>query len=200
MQQRCACGHTTRARAVRADADSLWPGVAISEQRLLGPRLAATVVYLCLRMRLPRRKVSELLLELFGLQLSAALIDQTVHQAARSVAPLEHELAQQLEQAVLLHADETSWAESGQALWLWVLCCCHTVLYVIGSRTKEMLDNALSTAFAGTPSPMPNWSSGCASSASSIATHRTKRCATWRASSSMTGRSSCARSTIPGCR
>lgn len=71
MQQRCACGHTTRAQAVRADADSLWPGVDISQQRLLGPRLAATVVYLCLRMRLPRRKVSELMLELFGLQLSA---------------------------------------------------------------------------------------------------------------------------------
>ena len=150
MQQRCACGHTTRTRAVRADEDSLWPGVAISQQRLLGPRLAATVVYLCLRMRLPRRKVSELLLELFGLQLSPALIDQTVHQAARSVAPLEEQLAQQLERAVLMHADETSWAEAGQALWLWVLCCCHTVLYVIGSRTKEMLDNALSTAFAGT--------------------------------------------------
>ena len=112
MQQRCACGHTTQAQAVRAIEDSLWPGVDISQQRLLGPRLAATVVYLCLRMRLPRRKVSELMLELFGLQLSPALIDQTVHQAARSVAPLEQELAQQLEQAVLVHADETSWAEA----------------------------------------------------------------------------------------
>lgn len=35
-------------------------------------------------------------------------------------------------------------------LWLWVLCCAHTVLYVTGSRSKEMLDNALSAAFAGT--------------------------------------------------
>jgi transposase len=108
------------------------------------------VVYLCLRMRLPRRKVSELLLELFGLRLSPALIDQTVHQAARSVAPLEDQLVQELEQAVLVHADETSWAEAGQALWLWVLCCCHTVLYMIGQRTKEMLDNALHSDFAGT--------------------------------------------------
>jgi transposase len=150
MQQRCACGHTTQAQAVRAAQDPLWPGVDISQQRLLGPRLAATLVYLCLRMRLPRRKVSELMLELFGLQLSPALIDQTVHQAARSVAPLEEQLAQQLQQAVLVFADETSWAESGQALWLWVLCCCHTVLYVIGARTKEMFDNTLSTTFAGT--------------------------------------------------
>ncbi len=150
MQQRCACGHMTRAQAARADEDLLWPGVTMSQQRLLGPRLAATVVYLCMRMRLPRRKVSELMLELFGLQLSPALIDQTVHQTARSVAPLEDQLAQQLEQAVLVHADETSWTEAGQALWLWVLCSSHCVLYVIGSRAKEMFDNALSTAFAGT--------------------------------------------------
>lgn len=30
-QQSCPCGHTTQARAVRADEDSLWPGVAISQ-------------------------------------------------------------------------------------------------------------------------------------------------------------------------
>jgi len=149
MQQRCTCGHTTQAQAQRADDDTLWPGVPIGEQRLLGPRLAAAVVHLCVRMRLPRRKVSELLLEWFGLELSPALIDQTVHQAARSVAPLEQQLAADLEQAVLLHADETSWSENGLALWLWVLCCCHTVLYVIGARTKEMFDNALSPDFAG---------------------------------------------------
>ena len=150
MQQRCACGHTSRALASRAAEDGLWPGVHISEQRLLGPRLAAAVVHLCVRMRLPRRKVSELLLEWFGLELSAALIDQTVHQAARSVAPLEQQLAEQLETAALVYVDETSWSEAGQALWLWVLCCCHTVLYVIGARTKDMFDNALSLGYGGT--------------------------------------------------
>lgn len=150
MQQGCACGHTTRARALRAEEDVLWSGVQISEQRLLGPRLAAAVVHLCVRMRLPRRKVAEVLFEWFGLHLSAALIDQTVHQAARSVAPLEDELVQQLEQAVILHADETSWPEAGQALWLWVLCSCHTVLYMIGARTREMFDNALRADFGGT--------------------------------------------------
>ena len=150
MQQTCACGHTTRAQASRAKDDLLWHRVDIGEQRLLGPRLAATVVYLCLRMRLPRRKVSELLLELLGLQLSPALIDQAVHQAARSVAPLEVELAQQIEQAVILHVDETSWPERAVLLWLWVFCCTHSVLYVIGQRTKEMFENTLGANFAGT--------------------------------------------------
>jgi len=150
MQQRCACGHTTRAEAARAEDDAAWPAVAIGQQRLLGPQLAAAVVYLCVRMRLSRRMVSELLLELFGLMLSPALVDQTVHQAARSVAPLEQALADELAKAPLVYADETSWSESAQKLWLWVICSCTTVLYVIGSRGREMLDNVLALDFGGT--------------------------------------------------
>ena len=150
MQQRCACGHTTRAEASRAVDDTAWPGVPIGQQRLLGPQLAAAVVYLCVRMRLSRRMVSELLLELFGLKLSPALVDQTVHQAARSVAPLEQALADDLDKAALVYADETSWTESALKLWLWVICTCTTVLYVIGSRGREMLDNVLGLDFGGT--------------------------------------------------
>jgi transposase len=150
MQHQCICGHITQAQAQRADEDkALWAGVHIGEQRLLGPRLAATVVYLSLRMRLPRRKVQELLLELFCLELSTALIDQTIKQTARSVEPLQPELVRQLQEAVLAHADETSWPERQLRLWLWVFCCSHTVLYAIGARTKEMFESALCANFAG---------------------------------------------------
>jgi transposase len=149
MLRTCACGHTTRAVAERAPDDSLWTGVDITEQRLLGPRLAATVVYLSLRMRLPRRKVQELLRELFGLEISTALIDQTIKQTARSVEPLQADLVRQLQEAVLAHADETSWPERQLRLWLWVFCCSHTVLYVIGMRTKEMVDSVLCVSFLG---------------------------------------------------
>ena len=31
-----------------------------------------------------------------------------------------------------------------------MFCCSHTVLYVIGQRTKEMFETALSADFAGT--------------------------------------------------
>jgi transposase len=151
MRCQCICGHITQAQAQRADDDKAqWVGVHIGEQRLLGPRLAATVVYLSLRMRLPRLKVQELLLELFGLEVSTALIDQTIKQTARSVEPLQPELVRQLQEAVLAHADETSWPERTLRLWLWVFCCSHTALYVIGARTKEMFESALGSGFAGT--------------------------------------------------
>jgi hypothetical protein len=107
------------------------------------------VVYLSLRMRLPRRKVQELLRELFGLELCPALIDQTIKQTARSVEPLQPELVRQLHEAVLAHADETDWPERQLRLWLWVFCCSHTVLYVIGTRAKDMFDNVLGETFKG---------------------------------------------------
>jgi transposase len=143
LQQLCDCGHVTRACAHVAQDDPLWPKVALGEHRLLGPRLAAVVVYLCLRMRCSRRKVQEVMLDLFALELSVGLIDQTVREAGRSAEPLEDAIIADLEQSVLVHADETPWPEFGQTLWLWVVCSLHTVLYVIGPRTAEMFDNVL---------------------------------------------------------
>ena len=112
MEQRCPCGHLTRCRPHQATKDDLWQGVNIGERRLLGPRLAAALVMLNLRLRLSRRQAAELMLEWFGLQLSPALISQTVHQAARSVAPMAAELARHIEHAVLVHGDETPWPEA----------------------------------------------------------------------------------------
>jgi transposase len=149
MEQRCACGHLSRAQPHRAADDPAWGGVDLGEQRLLGPRLAAIVVFLCLRMRLSRQRVRELMQVLLALDLSVGLIDQTVQQAARAVAPLEDGLVADIERAALVHADETGWREAGQVLWLWVLIVPYTALFLIGARTAEMFNNALGAAFAG---------------------------------------------------
>lgn len=145
----CACGHRTRAESDRAPPDAAWDDVALGEWRLLGPRLAAVVVLLTVRYRLSRVKAKELLAELFGLQVSTGLLDQTLREAGRAVAPLEGDLVAAIEQAALVHADETSWREAGQALWLWVFVTAQTVLYQIGYRTKEIVANVLSGAFQG---------------------------------------------------
>jgi transposase len=133
----CACGHRTRADHDRAPPDTAWSDVALGEWRLLGPRLTAVVVLLTVRYRLSRVKVKERLAELFGLQVSTGLIDPTIREAGRAAAPLESDLVAAIEQAVLVHADETSWREAGQARWLWVFVTAQTVLYQIGYRTQE---------------------------------------------------------------
>jgi transposase-like protein len=145
----CTCGHRTRAAHDQAPPDTAWREVALGEWRLLGPRLASLVVLLTVRYRLSRVKVKELLAELFGLQLSTGLIDQTIRESGRAVAPLENDLVAEIEQAALVHADETSWREAGQALWLWVFVTAQTVLYQIGYRTQEIVANVLSAAFQG---------------------------------------------------
>lgn len=145
----CACGHRTRAGHAQAPPDTVWDDVALGEWRLLGPRLAAVVVLLAVHYRLSRARVKELLAELFGLQVSTGLIDHTLRETGRAVAPLEDALVAEIEQAVLVHADETSWREAGQALWLWVFVTAQTVLYQIGYRTQEIVANVLSATFPG---------------------------------------------------
>jgi transposase len=122
------CGHTTRTLPYQAGADALWDRVGLSEWRLVGPNLAAVIAMLALRMRLSRARIRELLHELFGVTLSIGVIDQAVREAGRACAPLEEVLAEEIQQAALVHADETGWPESGVLLWLWVLVSASTVL------------------------------------------------------------------------
>ena len=145
----CTCGHRTRAGHDHAPPDTAWREVALGEWRLLGPRLAALLVLLTVRYRLSRVKLKELLAELFGLDVSTGLIDQTIRETGRAVAPLENDLVAEIEQAALVHADETSWREAGQALWLWVFVTARIVFYQIGYRTQEIVANVLSAAFQG---------------------------------------------------
>jgi hypothetical protein len=151
LQQRCSCGHVSAARGhVEPPDEQLWPKVALGEQRLLGPHLAAMVVYLSMRMRGSRSKVQELMLAMFGLELSTGLIDQTVREAGRSAERQDEAITKDLLESLVVHADETPWWQWGQTLWLWVMCSLHTALYVIGPRTAQMFANVMDNAnFAG---------------------------------------------------
>jgi transposase len=43
----------------------------------------------------------------------------------------------------LLHADETSWPEAKQTLWLWVFVATTATLYYVAGRGKELVENVL---------------------------------------------------------
>jgi transposase len=60
------------------------------------------------------------------------------------VAPAEDELVEAvLESHLARDADETSWPERGQGLWLWVFTAAAVTLYYIAGRGKELLENLL---------------------------------------------------------
>ena len=126
-----------------------WEGARVDAQQMFGPPLAGRIVMRCLRDRLSRAKVQELLWELFGRQRSAGLIDQTIRQSAGQVAPVEDLLLEEIARAGLLHLDETPWREQGLLLWLWGFNALTTGVYFIGARSAEIFVNALQGGFRG---------------------------------------------------
>jgi transposase len=106
------------------------------------------IVLLALRMRLSRASIRELLRDVFDLTLSTGVIDETIREAGRASFPLEDALVADIVQVAQLHVDETSWPEPA--------CCCGCGrwsdlygLYLIGPRTREMLENALQDGYTG---------------------------------------------------
>ena len=139
----CPCGHRTRAMAGQGVVDPLLAGIELREWRLVGPGLAALIVALALRFRLSRARIREFLDEWLGLKLSTGTIHRTLHEAGAAVAPAEDELVQAILDSALLHADETSWPEHGQTLWLWVFRSLTVTLYYVAGRGKELVENVL---------------------------------------------------------
>jgi hypothetical protein len=139
----CPCGHRTRAVAGQGVVDPLLAGIELSEWRLVGPGLAALIVALALRFRLSRARIQEFLAEWLGLALSVGAIHQTIHEASAAVAPAEDELVRAVLESDLLHADETSWPEARQTLWLWVFVATTATLYYVAGRGKELVENVL---------------------------------------------------------
>jgi hypothetical protein len=147
--RRCACGHWSCAEPATAAEEADWR-VALSERHLAGPQLVALICALSLRMRLSRRRVQEFLTDWLGLSLSAATINQCLHEAGRAVTPVvEEQLLAEVRASALLHADETSWKEHGKLLWLWVFTSATTTVFLIGRRSQELLHSALGAVLEG---------------------------------------------------
>ena len=145
----CPCGHRTRAEPGHCPDDPAWT-VPLSERHLAGAMLVALICALSLRMRLSRRRIQEFFADWFGLQLSVATINQCLHEAGRALEPVvEEQLLAEIRASDLLHADETSWKEHGQLLWLWVFTSATTTVFAIGRRTQELLHGLLGSALAG---------------------------------------------------
>jgi hypothetical protein len=144
----CQCGHVNRREPGRCPSDPWWT-VGLTEWHLVGPRLVSLLVCLSHRMHLSRRRIQEFLCDWLGIELSTSTINQCLHEAGRAVEPLEAQLVEELQQATLAHADETSWKEWGRLLWLWVIITPTICLYFIGYRRKAILAQVFGEGFVG---------------------------------------------------
>lgn len=148
LEVTCPCGHHTRAAPAEGEGDPALERVQVREWRLVGPGLATLIVALSLRFRLSRARIQEFLHDWLGIDLSIGTIHQTLHEAAAVVAPAEERLLAEIQSSGLLHADETSWPQHGELLWLWVFLTATTTLYVIAGRGKATVSRLLA-GFAG---------------------------------------------------
>lgn len=99
-------------------------------------------------MRLSRRRIQEFLSDWLSIKLSVGVINQTITEGGRATEPIEVQLIEEIRQSELLHADETGWKENGRLVWLWVLVTVNTTLFMIGSRSWDVIADALD-GFAG---------------------------------------------------
>lgn len=78
-----------------------------------------------------------------GITRSVGCINQWLSQGGRAGAAVEDELGADIQQAELLHADETGWKESGRTVWRGVLRSATTTRYSIGRRSWNGLANVM---------------------------------------------------------
>ncbi len=140
------CGLLNQSLPERGAPDRLdWLGVGLTQWRLIGPSLAALIVYLSMDMRLTRRQIKRFLSDLLGLELSVGSIQNCKIEAARALAPVEEQLVEELLNSDLIYVDETSHPEAGTLLWLWVFISEHTCVFQIGNRSAEIFNNLLTS-------------------------------------------------------
>lgn len=96
-----------------------------------------------------RRKIQEFLEDWTNTELSIGTIDRCIREVGIACVPVVEELVEQLQQADILHLDETHWYIRGKLHWLWVALSTKTAVFHIGSRRKEELSHLVQSAFMG---------------------------------------------------
>lgn len=148
----CSCGHCThekpgtgRVSVVEGRSKDLQ----LTEYVLVGAFLATFIASLSVRYRMSRTKIQEFLADWTNSELSIGTIDRCIRETGIACEPVVEELVEQLQQADILHLDETHWYERGKLHWLWVAVSTKTAVFHIGSRRKEELSYLVTETFMG---------------------------------------------------
>lgn len=133
-----ACGGATLA--------SLSPG----DRSGFGPRIDAHIAMLAGVFRLSREQVRQVLVEIFAIPASKGSVDSAIMRMSRMLADPWSELRHAVQQAQVVHADETSWRLKGATQWLWVAASSLAACFRIDAhRSRQAAKELLGEEFAG---------------------------------------------------
>jgi transposase len=128
----------------------IWAPVPREILNQFGPKLTALLAYLTVVCRMPRRKMEELLKNVFGTPISLGSTQKSVEETSAALKPSYQELERQLPNEPVLNGDETGWRDAGEKLWLWVFVALHFAFFTIAkSRSSEVLFQLLGPQFLG---------------------------------------------------
>ena len=119
-----------------------FPAAAPSRAQY-GPRLRALAVYLVDHQLVPYARVQELFRDLLGARLAVGTLVAWVQQAAVAVAPVEEQVKAALQQAPVLHADETGVRRRGCLAWAHVACTPALTHYAIHAKRGHAATDAI---------------------------------------------------------
>jgi transposase len=112
-----------------------------SSRAQYGPRLRALAVYLVEQQLLPYARVCALFADLYGAQISSGALVRWVQQAAQALEPVEAGIQAALQEAPVLHSDETGVRRTGALAWAHVTSTSRLTPYAIqAKRGREATD------------------------------------------------------------
>ena len=114
-ENRCACGHQTKAcpgQGYVSTVEGRKRNLQLQEYTLVGPLLTTLIASLSVRHRMSRPKIREFLIDWANTPLSTGTIDRCIREAGIACLPVVEELVEQLQDAQILHLDETPWYET----------------------------------------------------------------------------------------
>ena len=148
----CSCGHQSLSKpgeGITSTVEGRTRNLKLTEYVLVGSNLASLIASLAVRYRLSRVKIREFLADWLGTSLSVGTIDRCVREVGIACEPVVEALLVQLQQASILHIDETPWYESGKLYWLWVAIESKTAVFRIAPRTKQQFQDLVRETFVG---------------------------------------------------
>ena len=117
---------------------------------LVGPRAKALAADLKHRLGVSYGKVSEVLNDAFGLQVSRSGWCQDDQKLASTARPVYEKLLEVVQQCSVVHADETGWRIGTLSAWLWVFTNQEVSVYAIrANRSSDVVLDILGQEFKG---------------------------------------------------
>lgn len=139
--------HTLTCLVCGAETTPAWPVDIPSGS--FGPRVQATVGYLAGRMGVSQRDVEEAMEALFHIDLALGSVSAMEQNVSAALSQPVEEAQAYVQQQPVVNADETSWRQGKQKLWLWIGTTPLVTVFLLATRGAEGAQQLLGRAFRG---------------------------------------------------